>query len=312
MKLSVVIPVYYNEDNLIPLYDDLKEKIFSKIDYDYELIFVNDGSKDNSFGVMKKLASFDKKIKIYSLSRNFGSHAAVLCGLSHASGDCVAIKAADLQEPSELLLDMVKAWQEGNNVVLATREDREESFSQKFFANSYYSLVRKTSLPNMPKNGFDIFLIDKKVVKILIELNERNSSINGQILWSGFKTAEVPYVRKAREIGKSKWTLKKKLKLVADTVFSFSTLPIKIIGSTGFLACIISVVSFIINLLAFNTSNTLIISFMLLGVFLFGTIMISIGILGEYLWRTLDSARNRQVFIEEYSMEDRDDNRENI
>ena len=155
MKVSIVIPVYYNEDNLRPLYADIKEKIIDKIDYDYEIVMVNDGSKDRSYEVMQELAGQDPNIKIVSLSRNFGSHAAILCGLEKCTGDCAVVKAADLQEPTELILKMVESWKKGNNVVLAVRQDREESFGTKLFANTYYWMVRKSALSNMPKGGFD-------------------------------------------------------------------------------------------------------------------------------------------------------------
>lgn len=166
MKVSIVIPVYYNQDNLIPLYDDIKAKIIDVIDYDYEIVMVNDGSKDNSYQVMQELAAKDNNIKIVSLSRNFGSHAAILCGLSKCTGDCAVVKAADLQEPTELILDMVESWKKGNNVVLAVREGRKEKLSQKLFANLYYWMVRKTALPQMPKGGFDVYLVDRKVIRV--------------------------------------------------------------------------------------------------------------------------------------------------
>ena len=140
MKVSIVIPVYYNEDNLYPLYADIKEKFIDKIDYDYEIVMVNDGSKDRSYEVMQELADQDPNIKIVSLSRNFGSHAAILCGLEKCTGDCAVVKAADLQEPTELILKMVESWKQGNNVVLAVRQDRKESFGTKLFANTYLAL----------------------------------------------------------------------------------------------------------------------------------------------------------------------------
>ena len=212
MKVSIVIPVYYNEDNLIPLYEDIKKKFINIIDFEYEIVMVNDGSKDKSYEVMQALARKDSNIKIVSLSRNFGSHAAILCGLEKCTGDCAIVKAADLQEPTELLLEMIDSWKKGNNVVLAVRQDREESFGTKLFANTYYWMVRKAALANMPKGGFDVYLLDRKVINVLLALDERNSALTGQILWSGFKTEEVPYVRLEREIGTSKWTLKKKIK----------------------------------------------------------------------------------------------------
>ena len=125
-KISIVIPVYYNQDNLLPLYADLKEKVLTKLETDYELIFVDDGSKDRSFEVMQDLAKVDNKIKTIKLSRNFGEHSAILAGLSQCTGDCAVRKAADLQEPSEVIIDMLNKYREGNNVVLAVRADREE------------------------------------------------------------------------------------------------------------------------------------------------------------------------------------------
>lgn len=302
MKLSIVVPVYFNEENLPVLYDDIKEKIIDKIDYDYEIVMVNDGSKDKSYDVIMELSKKDKNIVPVSLSRNFGSHAAILCGLSYATGDCIAVKAADLQEPTELLLEMVDKWKEGNNVVLAVREGREEGFGQVLFANMYYGLVRKTSLPNMPKNGFDVWLVDKKVRDVLLALDETNSSITGQILWSGFRTAEVPYVRKAREIGKSRWTLKKKIRLVADTLFSFSSVPIKIVTSLGIFSVLLSIIWAIVELVVKLQGNIDVEGWTMLFVFnlfSFGVIMFSIGILGEYMWRTFDSSRRRPPYIVE-------------
>ena len=310
MKVSIVIPVYYNEDNLRPLYADIKEKFIDKIDYDYEIIMVNDGSKDKSYEVICELAEEDPNIRPISLSRNFGSHAACLCGLSNATGDCAVIKAADLQEPTELLLEMVESWKSGNNVVLACREERDESKSQVGFANMYYWMVRKTSLPNMPKNGFDIYLLDRKVIDVLEKFDEKNSAITGQILWSGFRTGIVYYKRQAREIGTSKWTLKKKIRLVSDTLFSFSTLPIRVLEIVGVISFLIGIIWSIVVLVAKLTGNIPVSGYTTLIIFdisSFGVIMLSMGILGEYLWRSFDASRNRPPYI----IEDRDKREEN-
>lgn len=302
MKISIVIPIYFNEENLKPLYADLQEKFINKTNYEYEIILVNDGSKDGSYAVMQEIAQMDHNVRIVSLSRNFGSHAATLCGLSYATGDCIVCKAADLQEPTELILQMVDKWEKGFNVVLAVREGREESKKQVFFSNFYYWLVRKCALSSMPKTGFDVWLIDKKVRNVLLSLDETNSSLTGQILWGGFKTSEVLYVRKAREIGKSRWTLKKKIRLVMDTLFSFSTLPIKIVSTIGVLSLIGSIlwavweiIAKLIGLIVVEGWTTLFI----FNLFSFGVIMFSIGILGEYMWRTFDASRRRPPYIVE-------------
>lgn len=302
MKISLVIPVYYNEDNLRPLYKDIKEKIIDTIDYEYEIVLINDGSQDNSYSVMKELAEKDNNIKIISLSRNFGSHAAILCGLSKCTGDCAIVKAADLQEPTELVLEMVESWKKGNNVVLAVREGREESKQQTLFANLYYWIVRKTALPSMPRGGFDVYLLDRKVINVLMALDEKNSALTGQILWSGFKTDKVYYTRLAREIGTSKWTLKKKIRLVSDTLFGFSTLPIKAVSLIGTLSffgsllwAILVLIFKLVGMIEVSGWTTLFI----FNLFSFGVIMLTLGILGEYLWRTFDASRNRPPYIVE-------------
>lgn len=305
MKVSIVIPVYFNEDNLFPLYEDIKKKIIDVIDYDYEIVMVNDGSKDNSYDVMKTLAQKDRHIKIISLSKNFGSHAAILCGLSKCTGDCAVVKAADLQEPTELVLEMVQKWKEGANVVLAVREGREESKRQTLFANLYYMLVRKTALPTMPKNGFDVYLLDRKVIHVLMALDEKNSALTGQILWSGFRTEKVYYTRLSREIGSSRWTLRKKIRLVFDTLFSFSTLPIKLVsmvGTLSFFGSLIWGVFVIIFKIWGMIEVTGWTTLFVFNLFSFGVMMLTMGILGEYLWRAFDASRNRPPYIIEDEM----------
>lgn len=299
-KLSIVIPVYYNAENLPPLYDDLKEKILDRAEFEVELLLVDDGSGDNSYAVMQDLARRDSRIRLFKLSRNFGSDAAVLCGLNNATGDCAVVKAADLQEPTEMILDMYKSWQSGNNVVLAVREGREEGKAQEFFADAYYAMTRKFALPNMPKKGFDVFLADRKVIEVLRRMDEPNSALNGQLLWSGFKTGVVTYVRRERKIGKSRWTLKKKIRLVADTLFSFSTLPISIVTGLGAVSVVISLLWALDALVSKLTGRinvtgwTMMFIFQLLS---FGVIMLTLGLLGAYLWRTFDASRRRPPYL---------------
>ncbi len=300
MKISIIIPVYFSENNLKPLYDDLSRKLLLNTKYEWEIVMINDGSGDQSYGVMQELAAMDQRIKIFSLSRNFGSHAAVLCGLTNCTGDCAVVKAADLQEPTEMVLEMVESWQRGNNVVLAVREGREEGKLQVFFANLYYWLIQKTALPNMPKGGFDVFLLDRKVINVLMQLDEKNSAITGQILWSGFRTDKVYYMRAQRKIGKSRWTLRKKVRLVSDTLFSFSTLPITIVSVIGTCSCGIAVIwavmVFVSRLMGRITVEGWTALFMF-SLFSFGIQMMTLGILGGYLWRTFEASRNRPPYI---------------
>lgn len=304
IKVSLVIPVYYNEDNLRPLHEDIEKKLYSHKEIEWEIVLVNDGSKDKSYEVMKELSKKDKHLKIMSLSRNFGSHAAILCGLANSTGDCAVVKAADLQEPTELVLDMVESWRRGNNVVLAVREGREEKKSQTFFSNMYYWMVRKFALKEMPKSGFDVYLVDRKVINVLKELDESNSALTGQILWSGFRTDKVYYTRLERKIGKSTWTLKKKINLVSNTLFSFSTLPITLVSLIGVFSCFGAVVWALIVLIA-KLMNKIEVSgwttLFIFNLFAFGIIMLTLGILGGYLWRTFDASRKRPTYIIEDS-----------
>lgn len=301
-KLSIVVPVYFNENNLIPLYEDMREKVFKRLDCEYEVIFVDDGSQDNSYAVALELQSKDDHIHVVKLSRNFGSHAAILAGFCHASGDCAVIKAADLQEPSELIIRMYESWKLGNKVVLALRKERDESLSQKMFASLYYSLMRKFAFKDMPKGGFDCCLVDRKVIDLLNMMDEKNTSLMGQVLWCGFKRSEVYYVRQARQIGKTKWTLKKKFNLVLDSLFGFSYAPIKFLTTIGILFALFSLVWGIVIILKKLFGDIPVsgwTALMLVILFSSGLILFGLGVIGEYLWRTFDAARKRPPFIVE-------------
>lgn len=307
-KLSIVIPVYFNELNLEDLYADLQKKVLPFLP-DYELVFVDDGSQDRSYEILLQLAKVDKKIKLVKLSRNFGSHAAILAGLSHCTGDCAMMKAADLQEPSEMILDMFEKWKNGNNVVLAVRSGRQESAVQKWFSNTYYKIMRKIAIKNMPEGGFDCFLIDRKVIQVLTLMDEKNSSLMAQILWAGFKTDMVYYVRLEREKGKSRWTLSKKIKLFIDSILSFSYFPIRFITGLGVFVVFVTFIYMIYILL-----NKFLVgipvegwtTLMITNLFFYGLILLTLGMIGEYLWRTFDAARSRPTYIveEEYSKEE--------
>ncbi len=300
-ELSIVVPVYYNEDNLPPLYEDILDKL-KDAPFDYELVFVDDGSRDGSWDVIRSLCEKDGRVRGFRLSRNFGSHAAILCGLANSRGKCAVVKAADLQEPTEMILDMYASWKRGNKVVLAVREGRDESAGQTFFANAYYSMTRRVALPNMPKGGFDVFLLDRAVCDVLVRMDERNTAITGQILWSGFTTDTIYYTRRAREIGKSRWTLKKKIRLVSDTLFSFSSVPITAVSTIGAVCCAASLIWALVVFVSRLCGHipvegyTTLMIFQLLS---FGIIMLTLGILGGYLWRTFDASRGRPVYIVE-------------
>lgn len=298
-KLSIVVPVYYNSDTLELLYEDMKKKILGEIG-DYEIVFVDDGSGDNSWEIMNKIKEQDENVKCVKLSRNFGEHAALLAGLSVCTGDCAVTKQADLQEDSTLILKMYDSWKQGNKVVLAIREERKENKLKVFFANRYYSLVRKFVNKNMPSGGCDCYLVDRKVIEVLERLDEKNSSLTLQVMWVGFKTDMVYFVRQDREVGKSRWTLSKKIKLVADSILSFSYAPLRMMMGLGVIFDIAALIMLICTIVEKFTVGTPVqgwASIMCVLLFGLGIIMLMLGIIGEYVWRALDASRNRPPFI---------------
>ena len=298
-KISIVVPVYYNSDTLMLLYEDMKAKILGRLG-DYEIVFVDDGSGDDSWEVMNKIRDMDENVQCVRLSRNFGEHAAILAGLHVCTGDCAVTKQADLQEDSELILEMYESWKRGNKVVLAVRAERDDSAIKKFFANMYYGIVRKCIDKNMPVCGFDCYLLDRQVIGVLEMLDEKNSALTLQILWAGFNPDKVYFHRKDREIGKSRWTFSKKFKLVMDSMMSFSYFPIRFMSGVGVVCALISflwIIEVILERIIVGTPIQGWASIMCLVLFSTGMILLMLGILGEYLWRTLDSSRNRPPFL---------------
>lgn len=300
IKFSIVVPVYYNELNIpytIPRLQNLQNIISN---CEFEFVFVDDGSKDSSFTLLMEARKQDSRIKVVKLSRNFGSMSAIQAGLKHATGDCVGIIAADLQDPPELFREMIKHWRSGKKVVLGTRADREEPVSQKLFSNMYYLLLEKFALRGYPKGGFDFVLIDKQVVFEVLQIQEKNTNIMSLIYWLGHDQEYIPYVRQERELGKSRWTLAKKVKLFVDSFVSFSYMPIRFMSFVGFITALLSflygvfvVICTIFGFIEVQGWTSII----ALITFLLGIIMIMLGIIGEYLWRILDESRDRPSYV---------------
>ena len=298
-RISIVVPVYYNSDTLEDLYHDMAEKILPRLG-DYELVFVDDGSGDNSWEIINRIKEQDPRTVCVKLSRNFGEHAALLAGLSVCTGDCAVTKQADLQEDSSIILEMYESWKRGNKVVLAVRKERKENPAYVFFANLYYGLVRKLVNKNMPVGGCDCYLIDRKVIEVLERLDEKNSSLTLQVLWAGFQTDRVEFVRQEREKGESRWTMSKRVKLIMDSIMSFSYFPLRVMTFLGLGFDILAFILLIMVLVEKLTMGVPILgwsSIMCVMLLASGLIMSMLGILGEYIWRTLDAARKRPPFI---------------
>ncbi|HQA74690.1 glycosyltransferase family 2 protein, partial [Flavobacterium sp.] len=298
MKLSFVIPVYRNEGSLIPTFTKIKDLV-TKNKFEYELIFVNDGSDDNSFEELKELFKIDSNVKVLSFSRNFGQVAAVIAGLKEVTGDVVISMSADLQEPIELIEQMVQKWQEGNEIVICHRTDREDGFIANNTSKIFYKLMKYVN-PKMPNGGFDFLLLDKKAVNVLNQIDERNRFFQGDVLWLGFNTAFIPYRRIKRAIGKSQWTLSKKIKYFIDGLLNTSYVPIRLMSFlglcfsfVGFLYSLIIIYSRFVNNTPFNGWAPIMILLLIIG----GMIMVMLGIIGEYVWRAYDETRKRPIYI---------------
>lgn len=301
-KISVIIPCYYNELNIPATSAELlnNERRFpSGVEFEY--VMVDDGSKDHTLDVLKKFKEqYPQKVKIIKLSGNFGSYNAIQAGMKYATGDCTVVIAADLQDPPELMVKMYEYWLKGVKLVVANRNNREDSFTSRIFSQQYQKLIRKYALPNLPKGGFDYCLFDKQLREEVIALNENNTNSLYLLMWLKYDYVAIPYTRTARKVGKSRWTLKKKIKLFIDSFVSFSYAPLRLITVSGLIMGILSFIYALYVLFARLTGliqvegwTTMMVVFLLVAAFQ----MISIGIIGEYLWRSLEASRKRPAYI---------------
>ena len=300
-KVSIVVPCYFNELNIPETYSVIKKDVFEKNkDIDFEIVFVDDGSKDKTFDELKKVHGIDSRVKIVKLSRNFGEFRAIIAGLSQATGDAMVVMSADLQDPPYLIGEMIQYWQAGEKVVIAARNKRNEPWIKNFFANTYYKIVRKLVIKDYPEQGFDFNLIDRSVSSILVNMQEKNSSIYVQLIWTGFNPKVIEYTRQAREKGKSMWSYGKRINLFIDTFIVFSYTPIRWISGFGILMSIsgfISALILIYDKLMHGTNVAGWTSLMVVVLVLAGVQMIMLGVIGEYMWRNLDESRKRPLYI---------------
>jgi polyisoprenyl-phosphate glycosyltransferase len=297
-KLSIIIPLYHNEKNIPATYSSLANEVFPHLP-SYELILIDDGSQDDSYQEALKLREINDNVKVIKLSRNFGQHIAIYAGLEHISGDCAVVISADLQDPPQLILQLYEKYLAGSKVVLAVRQARTDSFWQQLFSRIYHKLMKRFAIKDMPVGGFDCFLADKQVISVLTKVEEKNSSLFAQILWLGFKRSEVYYTRQARNIGVSRWTFAKKLKLAKDSLFAFSYTPIQIIFIIGLIDCILS-----LTYAAYILGQKVLFGVdfgwsMLMAIIIFtsGVQMLTLGLIGEYLWRNFDESRKRPLYV---------------
>lgn len=301
MRLSLIFPVFNEEANIQALYDKTK-KIVDQMDGGYEIIFVNDGSWDNTLAILFDLHEKNKNIKIINFSRNFGHQNAVSAGLRYAEGDCVAILDADLQDNPEILPAFIKKLDEGFDVVYAIRKKRKENFIKRLSYSFFYRMLKSVADINIPLDSGDFCVMSKRVVKVLNSLPEKNRFIRGLRSWVGFKQTGIEYERSARFAGESKYTLSKMMKLAFDGIFSFSYMPLQFMFFLGLLALILSFVGIVaaVYMKFFTTNYALVPGFattIILVMFVGGLQLFSIGLVGEYLRRVYDEIKQRPSYI---------------
>lgn len=303
-KISVVVPVYFNEGSIAPLFKKIQEVELAlfELNMHLELIFIDDGSGDNSFQELLKVKAIRNSTKIIKLTRNFGAVSASKCGFKFVSGDCFMILAADLQDPPNLILDMVKKWQAGAKFIICERISRDDPWSSKLYSALFYFILHKLVMSNYPSGGYDMALMDKSLLPHLIN-SSKNLYTPLLAYWLGFKPEIIQYHRAKREYGKSRWTFKKKIKAFLDIMLGFSVTPIRLISAVGL---IVAISSFGYGLLI--TVNAFLgripvegfASIVALITFLLGIIIIMLGIIGEYLWRIFDEVNCRpEVVVDE-------------
>lgn len=298
--ISVIVPIY-NEELIIPeLYSRIRQTI-SQISENYELIFVNDGSKDNSLLELLKLSEQDSKVFYINFSRNFGHQIAVTAGLEASTGNIVVIIDGDLQDPPELITELFAKYKEGYEVVYAKRKERKgESFFKKATAKIFYRTLKQITTIDIPLDTGDYRLIDRKVVNYLNQMPEQNKFLRGQIAWLGFKQSEVLFNRDKRKYGKTGYSLAKMLRFAMDGITSFSDKPLQLVSRAGFAISIVSLVIILYAIYSHYILNktitgwtSLIISSMFIG----GVQMISIGVIGEYVSRINKNVLKRPLYI---------------
>lgn len=303
VDVSIVIPVYFNEGLLKSTMDGLKRVVIdANPERRFEVVFVDDGSGDGSYGELLEIRqAHPGLVRIIKLTRNFGQPSARMAGLNHARGRAVVSMSADGQDPPDLINTMIEHHFSGAaEIVVCARKGRDESWYRVVTSRVFYALMRWLSFPNMPSGGFDYVLLGRKALDAILRNQEANPFFQGQILWTGFPIEFLEYHRRKREVGKSRWTFGKKLTLLIDGVMSYSFLPIRLMSAAGLtvaMAGFFYAAYLIVKNLAWGTRVLGWTTLMVVILVTSGIHMLMLGIIGEYVWRTLAQARRRDPYI---------------
>jgi len=302
-RLSIVVPVYFNQNSLPDLFHKLKfvEAELGKMEVELELIFVDDGSQDGSLALLREFREQRSMTRVIKLTRNFGAISAVKTGLNYITGDCFLFLAADLQDPPDLIPQMLNKWLNGAKYVICERTSREDPLATKFFAAVYYKLLRKFVIATYPQYGFDLALMDGSFLQYLKDCGKH---VNFPLFpyWLGYTPEKIEYKREARKHGKSKWSMRKKWKLLIDSIFSFSAAPVRMISAIGLVVALASFtygIVVVINAIIGEIEVPGFATITALIAFLLGLIIIMLGIISEYLWRIFDEVNRHPYAVVE-------------
>lgn len=304
-KISILIPAYNEEEVLQHLYERLGKLADSTQEYQFEFLFVNDGSRDRTLEIIKSFAKKDKRIAYVNLSRNFGKEIAMIAGLDHVTGDATVIIDADLQDPPELIPKMIKYWEDGYDDVYARRNSRAgETWFKKFTSELFYKLLKKSTNVPIQQDTGDFRLLDRRCVEALKQFRESQRYTKGMFSWIGYKKKEILYDRDPRAAGETKWNYVKLLNLAIDGITSFTTAPLRIASVLGM---VVSFVAFIYILflvfrtIFFGSDLAGYPSMMAVILFLGGVQLLSLGVIGEYIGRIFNETKQRPLyFVEKY------------
>ena len=295
--LSIVTPMHDEQDNVRPLY----ERLVAALDgMDWELVVTDDGSRDATAARLAELAAVDERVKVISLSRNFGHQAAITAGLEHARGDAIVMIDADLQDPPEVIPDLVARWREGADVVYAVRQSRAGETRMKLLtAHIFYRLLARLAQIELPVDAGDFRLMDRRALEALLAMPERSRFLRGMTVWIGFTQTGVPYQREARAAGSTKFTPRKMLRFSFDAIASFSYFPLQLATVLGFVISLLAFIAIPLTIIA-RYSNIFVpgISSTLVAIFLLGGIqLMTIGVIGEYVGRIYDEVKRRPLYV---------------
>lgn len=299
--ISIVVPCYNEQEVIIETQTRLQKTLAELTNYDYEIIYVNDGSKDKTLEMLSNISQSEKNVKVLSFSRNFGHQLAITAGLDHCKGDAAVVIDADLQDPPYVILEMVKKWEEGFDIVFGKRRKRDgESAFKLVTASWFYRFINRLSDVDIPLDTGDFRLMNRKSLDKFLEMREMYRFVRGMVAWVGFKQTHVEYDRESRFAGTTKYPIRKMLRLAADAILSFSNVPLKLATFVGFLTSIVAFGGILYSLyMRLFTNNfvtgwtMLMISILMIG----GIILLVLGIIGEYIGRIYGEIKNRPLYI---------------